>query len=165
MVALTIEAAKRKEQPTFIFLSERHASCLFNHCNPRNIEPPAFIITEMEMEPVQLVPSEVIEHPQQLLDGKNLPRHVEEHPAPSEARRIDDLPALRKDELLRSFSGSPQDLTKRDESVEETVLSGREKRHRVRREIDPIRFFAHIGSFSRADDGARMTKERWPGRE
>jgi hypothetical protein len=119
----------------------------------------------MKMEPVQLVPSEMIEQPQQLFNRKHLPRHVEKHPAPSETWRIDDLPALRKQELVGSFSGGPQELAKRDECVEEPVLSGRANRHRVRGEIDPIRFLADVGVSGRTDDRTGMSKDRWRGRE
>ncbi|PPA57619.1 hypothetical protein BAW75_04410 [Micromonospora chalcea] len=56
-------------------------------------DPPALVVGEVQVQVVELVPGQVVDHPQHVLDGEEVPGHVE-HGAPvGETRTVDDRAA------------------------------------------------------------------------
>jgi len=107
----------------------------------------------------------MIEEARQVFGLVDLPRNIEQHAPPGKSGCIDDLAGQWEDEFIRLVSGSVQYLPERNETVEETLLPGREKRDGVCRKADPIPLLDHIRVPSLAGDSPDTPEKLWAGGE
>ena len=73
-----------------------------------DVEPPALVVAEVEVEHVQLVPGEAVDEPRDLVRRIELPGDVEMRATEGEARRIVDEAELREDERPRAEPGAAE---------------------------------------------------------
>ena len=105
-----------------------------------DLDPPGLVIGEMPVEAVQLVPGEDAQEGLDLAGRIELARHVEMRPAPGERRRIADRARGREEKGRRMAEGTAEDLTERDQPIEEAGMAAAGDDDPGRGEIEPVGF-------------------------
>ena len=84
-----------------------------------DLDAPGFVVGQVPVEAVQLVPGEDAQELRDLGRAVELPGDVEMRAAPAERRLVADLALGREQECLGVLPGAAQDLAERDQAVEQ----------------------------------------------
>src|SRR5262245_28180067 len=84
-----------------------------------DFDAPSFVVRQMPVEAVELVPGENVEEALNFGCAVELPRHIEMAAPPAACRIVANLAFCWKDEDLRMAARTPQNLTQRDQPVKQ----------------------------------------------
>jgi hypothetical protein len=109
-----------------------------------DLDPPALVVGEVQVQHVQPVQGDHVDHLEDEVLRHEVPRDVEHHPAPAEPRRVRDPHRRHGDLATLGRYGSVQHLLVRRLGVPQRVLGAGREPGAVRRHVDPVLGLAEV---------------------